>query len=79
VSGERFSVVVFNPDGFWHYALTDVGPKEAVEEAKRLVDKAKKYRRYHRVMIENVSDETAAFLWERGKGIVYPPREEAEP
>jgi len=73
---DRFMVVFFDPEGYWDY----VRPRwrtagDAVEEAKWLVDRAATDLRIARVMITDEDDFTA-FLWERGKGIVYPTEDE---
>ena len=75
---DLYNVVVFDPDGFSTYVRRESEAKEAVEEAHRMVMLALAGAGIDRVMITDDGD-CANFLWERGKGIVYPPREEAEP
>ena len=65
---EHYNVVFYDDQGYWDYLLRDVGGKRAVEAAKRLVDTG----RYSRVQITDEEDFTN-FLWERGKGVVFPP------
>jgi hypothetical protein len=69
---ERFNVVVFDAEGFWGYVQKDLDAEEAVLLARVWVGDAGNDAFIHRVMIESVSDETTAFLWQRGKGIVFP-------
>lgn len=71
---ERFNVIIWF-DGFWEYFLRDVDAKSAVQAAKRCVFNLGERNLADKVMITDEDDNTN-FLWERGKGIVYPPREE---
>ena len=71
---ERYNVVIFNFEGYGHYAGRDLSAEQAVRAAKRLVERSS------RLLIERIiitdEDDMTNFLWERDKGIVYPPREE---
>jgi hypothetical protein len=71
----RFNVVVFDADGYWHYGSRDVEAREAVETAKELADLATTPAgvETERVMITD-SDDYCCFLWERGKGVMFPRR-----
>ena len=72
---ERFNVVVYDTFGFWEYAGRDYTAKAAVNKAKRLVELADHSDEdIERVLITDAGDFTN-FLWERGKGVVYPPRQ----
>lgn len=71
---ERFNVVIFDPEGYWHYGLRDATAEGAVRVARFWVDRADR-EDIARIMITDEDDFTA-FLWERGKGIVYPTSEE---
>jgi hypothetical protein len=74
---ERYNVVILDPDGFSEYYLRDVGARQAVEAAKRIVDGLPvKHGVVARVMITDEED-FCNFLWERDRGIVYP--ETAQP
>ena len=70
---ERFNVVVWY-EGYWEYFVRDVGDREAVETAHRLVQTLGKRGLVDRVQITDSGDFTN-FLWERDKGIVYPTPE----
>jgi hypothetical protein len=70
---DLFNVVVFDGEGFSTYVRRESEAKEAVE-AHRLVMLALDGAGIDRVMITDDGD-CANFLWERGKGIVYPARE----
>lgn len=73
---ERFNVAVFDDEGYWHYVRQDLDAEEAVKMAKRIVDRLEAGDDdIDRVMITDEGDFTN-FLWERGKGIVFPKREE---
>jgi hypothetical protein len=74
---ERFDVVVYDIAGFWTYAARDLDAKAAVDRAKHLVDMADdRNEGIDRVLITD-SDDFTTFLWERGKGVVYPPLKES--
>lgn len=75
---DLFNVVVFDGEGFSTYVRRESEAKEAVEEAHRQVMLALDGAGIDRVMITDDGD-FANFLWERGKGIVYPPPGEVEP
>ncbi len=68
---ERFNVVIFYDDGFHEYVRRDLPAREAVEVAKICTE----HRAAARVVITDSGDFTN-FLWQRGKGIVFPKREE---
>lgn len=70
---DLFNVVVFNAEGYWHYALRDVPARQAVDKAHALASADE--QDIDRVMITD-ADDFANFLWERGKGIVYPTENE---
>ena len=78
MADDRFAVVIFDPEGFWNYAAKDLPAKIAVDQAKKWVDMAAEHygTKIDRVLITDAEDFTV-FLWQRGKGVVFPPREEA--
>lgn len=71
---ERFNVVIWN-GGFWEYFLQDATAENAVHAAKRCVDNLGQRGLIDRVQITDADDFTT-YLWERGKGIVYPTEKE---
>lgn len=75
---DEFNVVVFYRDDYSRYILRGVDGRTAVETAKKLTDAIEAESPYargiNRVIITDGGDHTN-FLWERGKGIVYPTRE----
>lgn len=74
---ELFKVVVYDPEGFWHYVMLDLPAKAAVEAAKELVDlTATPFGADTQRILITDRDDNTCFLWERGKGVVFPPREE---
>jgi fructose 1,6-bisphosphatase len=68
---DEFNVVIFYPDGSWEYFLRHATAENAVKAAKRCVDNLGERGIVERVMITDSGDDTN-FLWERGKGVVYP-------
>lgn len=69
---DRYNVVIFDAAGFSEYYLRDVGARQAVEAAKRIVHGLPvKHGVVARVMITD-EDDFCNFLWERDRGIVYP-------
>ena len=76
---DEFNVVVFNRDDRSLYILRGVDARKAVETAKQLTDDIQNKRHYVRdvrkVMITDGGD-CANFLWEVGKGIIYPTSKE---
>lgn len=69
MSDERFSVVVWFPDGTYRYVERGLDAKDAVELAKNITDIAPGTPK---LMITD-SDDFCCFLWEDGK-VVFPPR-----
>jgi hypothetical protein len=75
MSEERFNVVVWFPNDTYEYVGRNLPPKAAVEMAKHYTERpAARYGLIAKVMITDDGDYTN-FLWEHGKGIVYPPKE----
>lgn len=78
MSEDMFSVVLWDREGYWHYVRQGLGAEEAVKMAKRIVDRLEAGDDdIDKVAITDAGDFTN-FLWERGKGIVYPPRGDRE-
>lgn len=75
MSSERFNVVLVWEDGYWEYFLRDIPARRAVEAARRCTQGLLKRSDLQKVMITD-EDDCTNFLWERGKGLVYPTREE---
>jgi hypothetical protein len=72
----EFSVVIWYPDDTHEYVCRFVGAQEAVETARRMTQTVgARHGMVSRVMITDGGDCTN-FLWEHGKGLVYPTREE---
>jgi hypothetical protein len=64
----EFSVYVWptSPDGQYYRAKANVGPRAAVQAARRLTAHAPA-----RIMITDGGD-CCCFEWERGKGVIFP-------
>jgi hypothetical protein len=77
VSEERFSVVVFDREGYWRYIDRDLPAEAAMLLARDTALLATDLNDIDRIMITD-ADDFAVFLWERGKGVVY-PNKDAEP
>lgn len=71
---ERFNVVIFYEGGWWEYFLRDATAENAAKAAKRCVVNLGERGLVEKVMITD-ADDFANFLWERGKGIIYPIEE----
>jgi len=68
-----FNVVIWFDDGFYEYFVRDVPAVEAVLAAKRCIDGVLgRTGLVVKVQITDSGDYTN-FLWERDRGIVYPP------
>jgi hypothetical protein len=73
---EEYSVVVWYPDDSYEYVSRWVGGREAVEMAKRLTESVGgRSGLIAKVAVTDGADDTN-FLWEYGKGIVFPTLEE---
>jgi hypothetical protein len=74
--GELFDVVqIFADDVGYERVLERVGPKEAVECAKRLSESlGGRMGAIHQIIITDAEDNTC-FLWVYGQGVVFPRRE----
>ena len=70
---ERHNVVVFDSDGFWHYAAQGLDAERAVLEARSCVHLAEHGALDAAKIIITDEDDFTNFLWERGKGVIYPP------
>lgn len=82
---DRFNVVSFDRDGYWHYVARDLDARKATEIAKACVDVAEVTGlpatglvEVARVIITDADDFTC-FDWRRGEGVVFPPRQGEEP
>lgn len=65
--------MVFDDEGFYSYVGVDYTAEQAVKMALRIVTGAAAHMGLvSRVMITD-EDDFANFLWERGKGVIYPP------
>lgn len=71
---DLFNVVIWN-GGFWEYFVQDATAEDAVKAAKRCVDNLGSRGLVDRVQITD-SDDFTTFLWEKGKGIVFPTEKE---
>lgn len=72
---ERFNVVFFDDQGYWETFLRDATAEKAVVAAKRCVDNLGSRGIADKVIITDADDFTV-FLWQRGKGVVFPPKGE---
>lgn len=68
---ERFNVVIWDNDDYWRYVEQDMEAEDAVILARIIVDEAIRDGLISKVQIIDEDDFTN-FLWERGKGIVFP-------
>ena len=71
---ELFDVVIFDAEGYWSYTDRDLPAERAVEAAKRCVDTLGSSGIADKIIITDADDFTV-FLWQRGKGVVFPSRE----
>jgi hypothetical protein len=68
-----FHVVLYFPDGQYHYEARNLDAKSAVLLARNLTRRpAVHLGVIARVTVINASDDTIAFDWRHGEGIVYP-------
>lgn len=72
---ERYDVVIFDSDGYWHRAGSGLGALAATLLSRAMVGEAEHDPRIAEVLIVDADDYTN-FLWRRGQGIVFPPPEE---
>lgn len=75
---DRFNVAIFDAEGYWHYSLRDVDAKTAVEKAAVWSAIGETTGYPTKVAITDQDDFTN-FLWEMGRGILYPPLGEVPP
>jgi hypothetical protein len=74
----EFSVFWWDPQGNYHAEKRYVDAKEAVETAKSLTERpAALIGMVRKVIITDGGDFTN-FMWEYGKGLIYPPKEELD-
>ena len=74
----EFSVFWWDPTGTYHKELSFVSAKEATEKAISLAKRpAALIGVIQKVMITDGND-FCVFLWEFGKGVVFPTKEEIE-
>ena len=70
---EQFNVVIFDAEGWHETFLADATAENAVNAAKRCVDRLGARGIVDKVIITDEDDFTV-FLWQRGEGVVFPPR-----
>ena len=76
MNAKEFSVVLWFPDGSYHYEKRFVSAEEAITTAADFIKRpAAKAGLLDKVMVTDGGDHTN-FLWEYGKGIVFPTREQ---
>lgn len=78
MSSEEYSVAVFFTDGNWEYVARFVDAETAVHKAHGYTNPnrpANLLGLIDKVVITDGGDHTT-FLWEKGKGIVFPTREQ---
>jgi hypothetical protein len=75
---DEFSVVVWYPNDAYEYVVRFVGAREAVEIAKRLTDSVGAATGLITKVMITDGDDNTNFLWEHGKGLIYPSREETK-
>ena len=71
---ELFDVVIFDAEGWHETFLAGATAERAVAAAKRCVDTLGSRGIADQVIITDADDFTV-FLWQRGKGVVFPSRE----
>lgn len=77
MSEREFSVCQFFPDGSYEYVRRFVSAQEAVEAARHYCTSVgARLGTTQRVIITDGGDRVN-FEWQFGKGITYPPRDEA--
>ena len=74
---ERFDVVIYDEFGYWTRVGSNLGALAATLLSKVMVGEADRDPTIAKVLIVDADDYTN-FLWERGKGIVFPPPEELQ-
>ena len=76
MSGDRaeYSVCQFFPDGSYEYVKRFVGAQEAAETAKSYTERPAALMGIIRKVMITDGGDFCVFLWEHGKGVVYPKR-----
>jgi hypothetical protein len=80
MSEERFNVLLHFPGGSYHVEKRGVPAQEAVETAADFSRRPAAVVGFiASIQITSEDNEDTVFLWEHGKGVVFPPRPEQAP